>query len=159
MLQNRACCVPTRLLVLSSLLFKKSSASWKLFTDMILIRDLGDVRTKYHGLLPGAPQEVQTLVKPTQLLLATRLGYKVKLGSSSSKQFDSYYKDTVRGGGSVSIFGIPCSIGGSTSHSTENTTHNLNWNSTNQEFTVDPTDNAGFATIVGLIGEKVKTGA
>jgi hypothetical protein len=116
--------------------------------------------------LPGAPQEVQTLIKLTQLLLATRLGYKVKLGSSSSKQFDSYYKDTVRGGGSVSIFGIPCSIGGSTSHSTENTTHstentthNLNWNSTNQEFTVDPTDNAGFATIVGLIGEKVQTGA
>jgi hypothetical protein len=131
----------------------------KLFADIFLNRDLGDVRTKYQGLLPGAPQEVQTLVKPTQLLLATRLGYKVKLGSSSSEQFDSYYKDTIRGGGSVSIFGIPCSIGGGTSHSTENTTHNLNWNSTNQEFTVDPTDNAGFATIVGLIGEKVKTGA
>ncbi|CZT00242.1 uncharacterized protein RAG0_08343 [Rhynchosporium agropyri] len=121
--------------------------------------DLGDVRTKYKGLLPGAPKEVQTLVKPTQLLLATRLGYKVKLGASSSKQFDSYYRDTVSGGGSVSIFGIPCSIGGDASRSTENTTHNLAWNSTTQEFTVDPTDNAGFATIVGLIGEKVTTGA
>jgi hypothetical protein len=86
------------------LFFKKSSTSLKRFADLTLNRDLGDVRTKYKGLLPGAPQEVQTLVKPTQLLLATRLGYKVKLGSSSPKQFDSYYKDTVSGGGSVSIF-------------------------------------------------------
>jgi len=122
-------------------------------------RDFGGVSGVNHVYDEQWRKLLQTLVKPTQLLLATRLGYKVKLGSSSSKQFDSYYKDTVRGGGSVSIFGIPCSIGGSASHSTENTTHNLNWNSTNQEFTVDPTDNAGFATIVGLIGEKVQTGA
>lgn len=127
--------------------------------NSILDRDLGDVRAKYKNLLPGAPKSVQTLVKPTQLLLATRLGYTIKLAANSSKQFDTAYKKTISGGGSFRIFGIPCGIGASGSTTKETNTHNLKWDATKQEITIKPTDNAGFATIVGLIGEKVKTTA
>lgn len=120
-------------------------------------RDLGDIRTKYPKLLPGAPSSVKTLVKPSMLVLATRLGYTVDVGAGGAKAFDSMYKKVQSGGGSVSILGIPCSFGVGASSSSETVTHQASWDSTNNKFEVKPTDNCGFATIVGLVGEKIVT--
>lgn len=119
-------------------------------------RNLGDVASKYPNLLPGAPANVKPLVKPTMMVLATRLGYTVQVGAAGSQTFDSMSKSVTSGGGSVRIFGIPCDFGASASTTSETTTHRASWDSTSNTFTVKPTDNCGFATIVGMVGEKIQ---
>ena len=91
------------------------------------------------------------------MVLATRLGYIVDVGAAGKDAFDSMAKSVTSGGGSVSIFGIPCSFSAQASTEDEKITHRANWNSANNTFTVAPTDNCGFATIVGLVGEKIVT--
>lgn len=91
------------------------------------------------------------------MVLATRLGYIIQVSNSARAAFDSMSKQATSGGGSVNIFGIPCSFGGGHSSTSEQTTHNASWNSNTGVFTVSPTDNCGFASIVGMIGEKMKT--
>ncbi|KAI1828052.1 hypothetical protein F4861DRAFT_241146 [Xylaria intraflava] len=125
------------------------SASW----------DLGDVRARYKGLLPGAPKSVHTLVKPSQLLLATHLGYTIKLGAAMANEFDSHYQQVTQAQGSIRILGILAGPTANFSQKNYQNTHMLDWNASSQEITVKPTTNTGFATIVGIVGEKLNVSA
>ena len=120
------------------------------------IRDIGDPRSQYK-LKPNAPNDVKTLVRPTQLLLVSNLGYKVKFGTKLASRFDTKVKDTKKAGGSVKIFGIPIGLNADFNKSTEKTSHVGTWDNTSGEFTVKAIPDAGFATMLGVIGEKIST--
>jgi len=119
--------------------------------------NIGDPRGSYPNLRPGAPDSVKVLVRPAQMVLVSKLGYKVKLGVKLAEEFDKKVTDVKAGGGHVTIFGIPISIGGNVNKSTETTTHVGKWDKATQEFTVKATTDGGFASVIAIIGEKIKT--
>jgi hypothetical protein len=108
-------------------------------------------------LKKGAPPSARKLVRPSQLVLVSRLGFTVNFGASLSKTFDKHVKDQTSANASLSIFGIPLGIGASFSKSTDTTTHYGEWDNASGTLTVKPTDDGGYATIVGLVGDVVDT--
>ena len=132
-------------------------AVWSKLT--FISRDIGNPKARYNKLKEGAPPSVQTLVRPSELVLASRLGYKVKFGSALASSFDQKVSDSKSGSvsASVKVFGIPIKIGGNINTSTTDTTHVGKWDSTNGELTVEATTDGGFATVIAIIGEKINT--
>ena len=63
-------------------------------------------------------------------------------------------KETTSAGGSVSVFGIPISLGGSGSHTSEQDSHTATWDNASKTFKVIPAVDVGFATVIGVVGEK-----
>ncbi|KAH7082500.1 hypothetical protein FB567DRAFT_594973 [Paraphoma chrysanthemicola] len=119
--------------------------------------NIGDPKSRYPKLKEGAPPGVKTLVLPSQLILVSKLGYKVKFGAKLASTFDSKVTETKSADGYVRILGIPIKIGGDVKRSTESTTHVGTWDNSAGEFTVEPTNDGGFASVVAIVGEKVQT--
>jgi hypothetical protein len=122
-----------------------------------LRRNVSNPRRDYPNLKPGAPQSVKCLVKPTQLVLINNLGYSIKISNSVKTEFDKKITDTKNAGGQVKIFGLPISIGGDVSTTNKSASHKGTWDSASGTFTVEPIPQAGFATIIAIVGEKVQT--
>lgn len=72
-------------------------------------------------------------------------------------EFDKKVTDTKSGGGYIRIFGIPIGVGAQVATQTTNTTHVGTWNSEQGIFSVKPTPDAGYATVLAVVGEKVQT--
>ncbi|KAM7183141.1 hypothetical protein V8F33_013771 [Rhypophila sp. PSN 637] len=107
-----------------------------------------------YTLRSDAPKEAKALARVTSLVMATGLGYEITVGSGVAETVDNYCDKTVQAGGSISIFGIPIGVGGSGSSTDEKTSHMASWDSESKTFKVFPAEEAGYATVVGLMGEK-----
>ncbi|KAM7210391.1 hypothetical protein V8F06_014222 [Rhypophila decipiens] len=117
---------------------------------------LGDwnIDVSKYKLRSDAPKELKNLARVTSLVLASGLGYEITVGATAAGQIDTHYQKTVSAGGSVSIFGIPIGLGGSGSSTEESASHSATWDSASKTFKVVPSDQAGYASVVGLMGEK-----
>jgi hypothetical protein len=103
-------------------------------------------------LRKDAPAYLKNLVRPTQLIVATRVGYEI-VGDELKTAIDTHYKETTEAGGGFRIFGIR--IGASASHTEENETHEATWNSAGRSLVVRPKDVYGAATLLGIVGVKI----
>lgn len=70
-----------------------------------------------YKLRSDASKDLKVLARPTQFMVATRMGYEITIGSKTASTLDSKLKSTTSAGGNVSISGIPVSVGGSGSSS------------------------------------------
>ena len=57
----------------------------------------------------------------------------------------------------MKVFGLPISIGADVSTTNKSADHKGTWDSASGTFTVEPIPQAGFATILAIVGEKVQT--
>ncbi|KAK0616715.1 hypothetical protein B0T14DRAFT_435058 [Immersiella caudata] len=131
-----------------------------LFDDMRLIAispGQWNFNTKAYRLREDAPKESKTLARVSQLVVVTGLGYEISLGATSAAKVDSLYKQTTQAGGGLRIFGIPIGLGGSGSKTTETSSHSSSWDSATKTLTIKPTIESGYATVVGVVGEKIQT--
>ncbi|KAF4781569.1 hypothetical protein HER10_EVM0000358 [Colletotrichum scovillei] len=119
--------------------------------------NIGDPKSSYPKLKPGAPDTVKVLVAPTQLVVVRNLGYRIKFSNTLKSTFDKKVSDTKQAGGYVRVFGIPIQVGGDFKKTTNNTSHTATWDSTSGEFIVAPTDEGAFASIIAIRGDKIKT--
>ncbi|TPX18943.1 uncharacterized protein E0L32_011336 [Thyridium curvatum] len=136
-----------------------TNVSVKITYDTIELVDIvpgsWNIDTSKYKLRSDAPKDVKALARVSQLVIATGLGYEITVGASTASTIDTKYKETSSAGGSISIFGIPIGIGGGGSHSEEHDSHKATWDSASKTFKVTPAADVGFATVVGLVGEKL----
>ncbi|KAJ8117457.1 hypothetical protein OPT61_g1351 [Boeremia exigua] len=118
--------------------------------------NISDPRGNYPNLKLGAPQSAKMLVLPNQLVLVSKLGYDVHFDGSIKDEFDKKVSNVKKVNGYVRIFGIPVSVGAQGSFETT-TTHTGSWDGTTGTFSVKPTADAGYATVLAVVGEKVRT--
>ncbi|KAM0428832.1 hypothetical protein ACHAPT_006632 [Fusarium lateritium] len=112
-----------------------------------------DIDVSKYKLRSDAPQEVKTLARVSQIIAISAIGFKIILDSAAASALDQKLKETTSAGGSISVFGIPISLGGSGSHTDENQTHEASWDSASKTFTVTPIIDNNCATVVGVVGE------
>jgi hypothetical protein len=96
---------------------------------------------------------LRNLVRPTQLIVATRVGYEITVGDELKTAIDTHYSETTEAGGGFRIFGIR--IGASASHTEEKETHEATWNSAARSLVVKPKDVYGAATLLGIVGSRI----
>lgn len=106
-----------------------------------------------YKLRKSAPLNLQQLVKPTQLVVANRLGYEITISDAQASSFDTYYKQVVAASGGFRVFGISI-WGGSAGHTDERNTHDATFDRATNTFKVTPRDDTGVANLVGLVGSK-----
>jgi hypothetical protein len=104
-------------------------------------------------LRSDAPPFLKQLVRPTQLIVATRVGYTITVGDELSTAIDTHIREVSEAGGGFRIFGI--TIGASASHTTETDTHAATFDSASRTLTVVPKDLYGAATLLGIVGSKI----
>jgi len=112
-----------------------------------------DFNPDQFKLRKDAPNFLKQLVKPTQLLVATRVGYQITVSDSLATSIDKHIKETTAAGGGFRIFGI--TVGASASHTTESETHKATFNMATKTLTVVPRDVYGAATLLGIVGSKI----
>ncbi|KAF2761537.1 hypothetical protein EJ05DRAFT_482408 [Pseudovirgaria hyperparasitica] len=107
-----------------------------------------------YKLRDDAPKDTRTLAKVNEMVIVTYLGYEITVGTKTASSLDTKFKQTTSAGGSVRVFGIPIGLGGSGSSTEEHNTHVASWDNAKKTFRVLPAPDNGFATIIGVIGEK-----
>lgn len=83
------------------------------------------------------------------------MGYKITIGSKTASTLDAKLKSIVSTGGNIRIFGVPISVGGDGSSSSGRNTPVGTWDNESKTFTVEPSSDTGFATIIALIGDTI----
>lgn len=121
-----------------------------LITHLLLTRDFDPSQFKLRS---DAPKNLKALVKPKQLIVATRVGYEISVGDSLATAITKHFKETTAAGGGFRIFGI--TIGASASHTTESETHEATFDSAAKVLRVVPRDVYGAATLLGIVGTKI----
>lgn len=91
------------------------------------------------------------------MIIANKIGYKVTFNSSIKDTFDRKVSSATSGGGYVRIFGIPIGFNAGGSNENSHTTHTGSWDSSSGVFTVEAKGEYGFANVVAMVGEIVKT--
>ena len=112
-----------------------------------------NIDVSQYKLKKGAPAKLQQLVKPTQLVIASRLGYEITIAEDQAEAFDTYYKTVVAASGGFRVFGMTL-WGGSAGHTEEQTTHSASFDRATNTFKVVPRDDTGVANLVGVVGSK-----
>ncbi|TEA10722.1 hypothetical protein C8034_v008894 [Colletotrichum sidae] len=115
--------------------------------------DLGNVRTKYPALRRDTPPSVRDFAAPQQLIVLKRLAMKLTFSERLRRRVDEMLSRFPGPDGFVRIMGVPVTLGGASSNDT--TSHTGVWDPSQGVLEVAPTDDAGFATVVGTIGRKV----
>lgn len=105
-------------------------------------------------LRADAPKNLKQLVRPTQLIVATRVGYEITVSDSLATAITKHIKETTSAGGGFRIFGI--TIGASASHTTESETHEATFDEAAKTLRVVPRDVYGAATLLGIVGTKIE---
>ncbi|KAJ1328209.1 hypothetical protein MN608_07545 [Microdochium nivale] len=105
-------------------------------------------------LRDDAPTDVKQLIRPSQLIVASKFGYEISFSDSIASSFDSQYKKAVSAGGSINILGLPISLGASGSSTTEKNTHQADWDAASNTLKVEPKADVQTATVLGVVGEK-----
>jgi len=84
----------------------------------------------------------------------TYLGYEITVGSKTASTIDTKMKETTSASGGIKVLGIPIGLGASGSSSQEHNTHTATWDNASKTLKVLPSSDTGFATVIGLFGEK-----
>ncbi|TDZ21772.1 hypothetical protein Cob_v005294 [Colletotrichum orbiculare MAFF 240422] len=114
--------------------------------------DLGDVRAKYPALRRDTPPSVRDFAAPQQLIVLKRLAMKLTFSERLRRRVDEMMKRFQGPDGFVRIMGVPVALRGDSSNDT--TSHTGVWDPSQGVLEVIPTEDAGFATVVGTIGRK-----
>ncbi|KAK5693309.1 hypothetical protein LTR17_025120 [Elasticomyces elasticus] len=134
-----------------------SSVSINITYDTIEVIDitpgLWNIDVSQYKLRSNSPVALQQLVKPTQLVVANRLGYEITISDSQADSFDTYYQSVVAAKGGFRVFGISI-WGGSAGHTETRNTHDASFDRATSTFKVVPRDDVGVANLVGLVGSK-----
>lgn len=112
-----------------------------------------DFNPSQFKLRSDAPKNLKQLVKPTQLIVATRVGYEITVSDSLATAITKHFKETTAAGGGFRIFGI--TVGASASHTTESETHEATFVAASKTLKVVPRDVYGAATLLGIVGSKI----
>ncbi|KAJ9641325.1 hypothetical protein H2199_005295 [Coniosporium tulheliwenetii] len=124
-----------------------------LSTGKTMSKNIGDPKATYEKLKPGTDPAIAELVRPTQLVCASGVGFKISFGGGLETQFDERIKKYEKEEGSVRIFGFNINVGHK--KASTKTTHVGTWDRASSTFTINPTDQVGFCTLLGVIGEKI----
>ncbi|KAJ9655022.1 hypothetical protein H2201_008893 [Coniosporium apollinis] len=124
-----------------------------MFWNDMKIMNIGDPKATYEKLKPGTDPAIAELVRPTQLVCASGVGFKISFGGGLETQFDERIKKYEKEEGSVRIFGFNINVGHK--KASTKTTHVGTWDRASSTFTINPTDQVGFCTLLGVIGEKI----
>ncbi|KAL9093884.1 MAG: hypothetical protein Q9165_003807 [Trypethelium subeluteriae] len=109
-----------------------------------------------YKLRDDAPKNCKTLARVTDLVIATYLGYEITVGDKTASTIDTKMKETTSANGGIKVLGIPIGLSAAGSHSEEENTHTATWDNANKTLKILPTSDIGYATIVGVVGEKFK---
>lgn len=107
-----------------------------------------------YQLKTNASQESRNLAFPDYLIVVRNLGFKVGVTDSTlARRIDEKYDQAKAAGGVVRVLGIPATPDGSPDRATEGAAHFAEWDSGSGVLSVRPTADAGFASVVALVGE------
>jgi hypothetical protein len=82
------------------------------------------------------------------------LGFKISIRDTKfARQVDEMFENAKTSGGSVRVFGIPATPEGDSEKATEENAHVAEWDFGNGVLSIRPTADAGFASVVALVGE------
>ncbi|KAM7194155.1 hypothetical protein V8F20_008075 [Naviculisporaceae sp. PSN 640] len=115
-----------------------------------------DVDLSNYKLRGDAPKQLKSMAKITALVVASALGYEITVSDTIAQTIDTKLKETTQASGFVSIFGIPIHLGPSGSSTKESNSHTATFDSATNTFSVVPRFETGYATVIGIIGEKFK---
>lgn len=113
-----------------------------------------DVDLSNYKLRADAPDQLKSLVKITALVVASALGYEITVSASAARTVDTKFKEVTQAGGYVYIFGIPIRLGAGGSSTKESNSHTATFDSATNTIKVVPRFETGYATVIGIIGEK-----
>lgn len=107
-----------------------------------------------YQLKSNASQESRNLAFPDYLIVVRNLGFKVSvLDATLARQIDEKYDQAKEAGGIVRVLGIPATPDGNPEQATEGAAHFAEWDSSSGVLSIKPTADAGFASVVALVGE------
>ncbi|KAF5985856.1 hypothetical protein FCOIX_1843 [Fusarium coicis] len=107
-----------------------------------------------YQLSDTASEESRNLAFPDYLVVVRNLGFKVYIRDwKVAGQIDSLFEEAKSSGGSVRVFGIPATPDGSPDKATEENAHVAEWDLGAGMLSIRPTTDAGFASVVALVGE------
>jgi hypothetical protein len=105
-------------------------------------------------LRADAPKFLKYLVRPSGLVVATRLGYEITVGGSLATTLDTHFKQTTKVNAGFSIFGTSI-WGASVSKTDERNTHSATYDAASKTLKVVPRDSFGAATLLGVVGQRI----
>ncbi|KAI4703151.1 hypothetical protein J4E81_002028 [Alternaria sp. BMP 2799] len=103
-----------------------------------------------YKLKSDAPDEVKGLARVVQFVVVSNLAFEVEFSGDAITEFSSH----VESGGSIRLFGIPVAVNRDADGESD-ITHTADWYPEEGKLTVTPKPEAGFASVVALVGEKV----
>lgn len=107
-----------------------------------------------YQLSDTASEESRNLAFPDYLVVVRNLGFKVYIRDYKvAGQIDNLFEEAKSSGGSVRVFGIPATPDGSPDKATEENAHIAEWDLGAGMLSIRPTTDAGFASVVALVGE------
>ncbi|KAI8934437.1 hypothetical protein NX059_009169 [Plenodomus lindquistii] len=116
--------------------------------------DINDPHGTYPQLRPGAPNDVKTLVRPVEMLLASKLCFEIEFSDDAKDAFDRLFNDVANHVGYIRVFGVAVAIADNVR---DNTTHAGTWDDANGIFVVTPIADTGLVTVLAVTGEKLAT--
>ncbi|KAF4344283.1 hypothetical protein FBEOM_1677 [Fusarium beomiforme] len=107
-----------------------------------------------YQLTEAASEESRNLAFPDYLIVVRNLGFKVSIRDYKiAGKIDNLFDEAKSSGGSVRVFGIPATPDGSPDKATEENAHIAEWDLGAGTLSIRPTTDAGFASVVALVGE------
>ncbi|RGP65863.1 hypothetical protein FSPOR_7124 [Fusarium sporotrichioides] len=107
-----------------------------------------------YQLSTTASEESRKLAFPDYLIVVRNLGFKISIRDDKlARQVDDMFEQAKESEGSVRVFGIPATPEGDPDKATEENAHVAEWDRGNGALLVRPTTDAGFASVVALVGE------
>jgi len=103
-----------------------------------------------YKLKSDAPDEVKGLARVVQFVVVSNLAFEVEFSGDAINEFDSQ----VSSGAIIRLFGIPIAVNRDADEESD-ITHSATWNADEGKLSVKPKPEAGFASVVALVGEKV----
>ncbi|KAM0558230.1 hypothetical protein ACHAPJ_004916 [Fusarium lateritium] len=107
-----------------------------------------------YQLSSNASEESRKLAFPDYLVVVRNLGFKVSIRDNGlAGRVDDMFEQAKSTGGSVRVFGIPATPEGDSEKATEENAHVAEWDLGGGVLSIRPTTDAGFASVVALVGE------
>jgi hypothetical protein len=107
-----------------------------------------------YQLSSTASEESRKLAFPDYLIVVRNLGFKISIRDGKlASQVDDMFDQAKSAGGSVRVFGIPATPDGDAEKATEENAHIAEWDLSSGLLSIRPTLDAGFASVVALVGE------
>ncbi|KAI4936440.1 hypothetical protein J4E85_001770 [Alternaria conjuncta] len=110
-----------------------------------------DIRgSSTYKLKSDAPDEVKGLARVVKFVVVSNLAFEIEFSGDTTTEFHSH----VGSGGTIRLFGIPVAVNRDADGESD-ITHTADWYPDEGKLSVTPKPEAGFASVVALVGEKV----